>query len=154
MRDSGGALWKIAQTLIGKFGQRLGHVDADKILFARVVGSSASWLGKVWRIKSPYHLLAAVDGGEAFEYILAINDDRCRGVFVSPLMEVMVVLHELQHIGRDGKLEKHDVEDFAWMIREFGVDWAHGASSDKIQEVIDLFEGQSQGIEESPEGVS
>lgn len=37
---------------------------------------------------------------------------------------IALLYHELRHIGKDGDLVEHDIEDWSNMVATFGVDWA------------------------------
>jgi len=153
--DDGG-MKQVALRLQDKFPEKIGHIDLEKVMFVRLVGGKVSWAGKCFHVRPPWHLLTqatAMFGAQMPEpldirYIIAVNDDLVRGIFIVKEKEVMVILHELLHVRRDMEgVVPHDTEDFSWMLSQFGINWLETAP----EEVIRQF---SSVIEEPPEGQS
>jgi hypothetical protein len=152
-----GSLRIKAEKLIQKYPAKLQHVDLSKIMFCRLVGGKVSWSGKCWSVQPPWNLLTMASASfgvvlspeEQYDikYIIALNDVLVRGIFTSPLKEVAVLLHELLHVRVDMEgCERHDIEDFAWMLHEFGIDW--GISDSKLKEELsDIMEYSPEGVE-------
>jgi len=59
--------------------------------------------------------------GVYWDYLIAVYGYHAEGKSRNWLK--ILVYHELRHIGIDGKLVKHQVEDFKDILREFGIDW-------------------------------
>lgn len=135
-----------AEALVNEYMDRVGHVDLRRVVFARVEGKKTEWLGRCYKIKPPHGLLpkyaayllnkfgvsVPADGELSdyleVEYIIALNQDNI-SLIPNNRNEVIdiIILHELMHVDYEmGKLVKHDSEDFKWILKEFGVDWATG----------------------------
>ena len=151
-----GELRMKAEKLVEKYEQRIGFVDLSKVMFCRLVGSKVSWAGKCWSVKPPWNLLtmaSSIFGGkldiEPFDirYIIALNDTLIRGIFIAPEKEWAVILHELLHIRSDMEgCQPHDIEDFSWMLKEFGVDWSWSDSLALKSQLADLIESPPDGV--------
>lgn len=123
-------LRETATKLKEKFPERLGHIDEARILFVRLKESRVSWYGKVWRVTPPFTLLIhgfegigiQIPDGFSIDFIVAINDNQVTGLLIPPAIEQIVLAHELFHI-KDEKLLRHDIEDFRWVLEEFGLNW-------------------------------
>lgn len=140
-----------AEVLVNKYTDQVGHVDLRRVVFARVEGKNAKWLGKCYKIKPPHSLLTGygvslmnrlgmLDGqkvesvGSSYddhfqvEYIIVINEDSLSLVTENKDQVVdILLLHEMMHIDYEMyKLERHDSEDFSWILDTFGVHWASG----------------------------
>jgi hypothetical protein len=50
---------------------------------------------------------------------------------------VALIYHELRHIGRDGKLMHHDIEDWSKMISALGIDWS--SHRDDFPDLLDDY---------------
>lgn len=94
-------------------------VDLEKILFIRRSGSSGGkYYARVSTVTGPYRLLAG-----NIQYILEINDTYFSRL--STDAQKKVVEHEFHHLPlqMDGKLIRHDVNDFQIMLTKYGVDY-------------------------------
>jgi len=162
--DVMGAQWTIdesirdrASLLLESFSDEVGHVDLNQVIFIRINGTKARWLGKCYFIdKTPIALIpkfvvhklasfgllkledtSSVDG-DIFDlkYIVALNDDAI-GTSNGDLQRVedATLLHELMHISPCGtRLIKHDLEDFKGLIDKFGAHWDEGIFKDDEDE--------------------
>ena len=150
-----GTLQSMAEKLQDKFPEKLGEIDLQKVMFVRVRGMKSNWAGKCFYVRPPWNLLTQafnLFGGDISEpldirYIVAINDDLVRGIFILPEKEAMVILHEMLHIkeGMEG-LVSHDIEDFAWMLNEFGIDWTQNNSDELVEQFSDCVESPPEGM--------
>jgi hypothetical protein len=155
----------MARDLVNEFDEQIGHVEVDKVIFVRVVGSTAKWLGKCFPIKIPFNIipmfmincfkdLGIVDERSVADipeelydirYIIALNNDKIEESAEGPVLsriEQITLLHELAHIGPDMEgTEKHDCEDFKFVLDKFGTHWDEGILNDfeeeSIQDVIE-----------------
>lgn len=134
-------LWKVASTLIEHFGDVLGHIDPDKIMFCRVMGSTGRWLGRIWKIPRQFGLLQ-LSADTDYDYVLAINDDLVTGIFPQPAKEVFAVLNQLLRVNPEGgPLRSPEIRDFTWMVEKFGYLWSVGKGNKQaLKDVLDLFE--------------
>lgn len=169
-------IWEVDETLreratalVLKYTDQIGHVDLRHVVFVRVEGKVAKWLGKCYPIKVPHSILpkytlsllnqfGAIDIAKLkameysyeenfdIKYIIALNSDLLSQVpqNVDKVIDILI-LHELMHVDPDmKKTEKHDSEDFKWILREFGVDWASGMFKEEVEatsvvEAVDNF---------------
>jgi hypothetical protein len=56
-----------------------------------------------------------------FRYIITFYEPNIYGL--SDNQKKLLMLHELKHIGEDGKIRPHTIEDFGSMLERFGVYW-------------------------------
>jgi hypothetical protein len=148
---------KRAEVLVSKYTDQVGHIDLRHVVFVRVEGKKTKWLGKCYKIQPPYGILPAYtlftlgrlgSLAEVYEdldlfniqYIIAMNRDNLALIpkNVDKVIDILI-LHELMHIdyGME-KVEQHDSEDFKWLLRTFGVDWANGEIKQDPTEPIDF----------------
>jgi hypothetical protein len=157
--DKSGAQWSIDESLknlaltICKQEDNVGHVELDQIIFTRIIGSKANWMGKVWMIKPPYSLImryaaysfnkkrmfeptkveTALDDSWDPKFIIALNHDLIMSKKEPSKVEYVTLLHELLHIDSTMTgLVKHDVQDFASLVNNFGPYWTEGVFSKEI----------------------
>lgn len=111
----------IAEKLIEKFTE-IRHINPHKILFIEDTDwEEKKTTGRTWmaRVKIANKEFADMTG---YDYIIEFRE------FYTERMQkeqiVALVYHELRHIGTDGKLVKHDIEDWENMVATLGVDWA------------------------------
>jgi hypothetical protein len=157
--DKSGAQWSIDEGLrklaftICKQEDNVGHVDLDQVIFLRITGAKASWLGKVWLIRTPFDILFRFavyqcgklglidlsrvrdisDGILDPKFIIALNSDLVMSKKEPAKVEYLTLLHEMMHIdGTMSGLVKHDIQDFASLVNEFGPYWTEGVFSKEI----------------------
>lgn len=112
------------------------HLKPDKILFIedrdweepKSDKQKRQWIA---RIRVPNKEFIAVTG---YEYIL-----ETRNFYIERLQSeqiVAILYHELRHIGKDGDLVQHDIEDWGNMVASLGADWAttQGMIKDILEE--------------------
>ncbi|MDC1299895.1 putative metallopeptidase [bacterium] len=173
-----GAQWSIdegirerALAIIESFPEEAGHVDVNQVIFVRINGSKAKWLGKCYFIdKTPIALIpkfvvyqlskfglldlskASTPDGDIFDlkYVIVLNDDAISGsVGELQRVEDATLLHELMHISPCGtKLVKHDLEDFKGLVDKFGAHWDEGIFKDDEEDGM-LPPGMYEGWDES-----
>lgn len=102
------------------------HIELDRIIFLyELTCQETNMAACVIDIKQPYSNLLAMLYVEQNmlppDFIICIFGHHAE--MKSDEWKLMVMLHELEHIQADGKLKDHDVEDFAYILRKFGVDW-------------------------------
>lgn len=156
--DSQGATYEVDEGLRTRADQlsrtdpykdMISHVDIDQVVFLRLSGSKAKWMGKCMYVgKAPatiiprYMLMKLKEFGvvdmsnvsglnEDFfdiRFLIIINDDLIALAENEPqTVEDITLVHEMMHIHPDGdKLNKHDMEDFTDLVVKFGPLWTHG----------------------------
>lgn len=121
----------IARALIHKFEETFKHLNKSRILFIEDrewEPQNASWNWKA-RIKKVSDQFKEATG---YDYII-----ETRGYYTSEMTReqlVLLIYHELKHVGLDGKLIHHDIEDWGNIVATFGREWHEGT-----QEVINIL---------------
>lgn len=112
---------RLAERVAIKYPELFEHIDLDRVLFYREVTGKASGAAGICRkISTPYRQILRDLGLDA-EFIIEFYSASTEGK--SKEWEAILMFHELQHIGEDGKLVEHDVEDFYSVLNNVGVDW-------------------------------
>ena len=99
---------------------KFSHIDVSKIRFLTKVGNSKGFVAKVKSYGEEEYLA----NSNTVKYVITINQGKYDPLAVD--IKKKVLTHELLHIPVDflhGKLYRHDVQDFSFMIREYGIDW-------------------------------
>lgn len=150
-----------AGELTYSFEDEVGYVELDKVIFVRVIGSKSKWLGKCFQIKCPNTIIPIYiinnlcklgvikkediplveESFYDIRYIIALNDNKIRESVSQndpealDKMESVTLLHELKHIGKDMEgLNKHDCEDFKFVLDKFGTHWDEGLFEESPEE--------------------
>jgi hypothetical protein len=157
-------LQQLAQELVNDFDDEIGHVEVDKVIFLRVEGSSAKWLGKCFQIKIPFNIVPKYMIGKLnqlgiipddkvadipenlydIRYVIALNNDQIMSTAEGPVLErleKLTLLHELAHIGPDMEgLTTHDCQDFKFLVDKYGPHWDEGIidEEDNLDAKIEL----------------
>lgn len=105
------------------FPTLLGHVKRDRIYLCGFIARSSKHVAKITGNKNPWATLIP-----DYDYSVEFHDPVFSGF---PLdKKIYVVAHELFHIPKTGfekgsrdyrKCVTHDVEDFSWMLKVYGV---------------------------------
>ena len=129
----------IAEKLIEKFTE-IRHINSHRILFIEDIDwEEKPTTGRTWMARTKIANKEFTDM-TGYDYIIEFRE------FYTERMQkeqiIALVYHELRHIGIDGKLVKHDVEDWGNMVATLGVDWATtlGDIPDLIDELEDWEE--------------
>jgi len=114
----------IGERLIQVWPSLLGHIDPDRILWARDMGPvdprGTKAVGSCIRVIPPYTLL-----NPDVCYIIAIRP-RAKWDEVTRRQQAALVMHELLHIPEEfgvGALRSHDVMDFSILVDTLGSDY-------------------------------
>ncbi len=115
----------IAKALVDKY-EELKHVAVDGILFVENTETKKKNNGKfvfaqIGTISEKWSDMVYQMTGETFVYLLEVYKENT--AMMSREQIVALIYHELRHIGKDGKLKNHDIEDWANMVEKLGVDW-------------------------------
>lgn len=102
-------------------------LDIGRIYFCAVEGMKGRFLAQCRRITEPYWTMLR----EKYDFVILYNMDmieyRLQMSKASKKQKTrylkLITLHELMHIGEEGKLRRHDREDFAFLLKKFGIDW-------------------------------
>jgi predicted metallopeptidase len=113
----------IAEALIGKF-EDLAHIRPSEILFIENTHwepPSGESRKKTWlaRIKKADSMLENTWG---YSYVIETKAHYTETMHKEQV--IATIYHELLHIGQDGEIYPHDVEDWGHMVATLGVNWA------------------------------
>ena len=120
----------IVMSLIEQFPEQLHHIQPSRIAYLGFSKKKSKILAFVKPIRGVYELLVNND------YVLAVYLENW--VQRTPAEKRLLIMHELMHLPDGGfearhknfrKTVDHDVKDFAFIIRNYGVYWE---GSDKI----------------------
>lgn len=131
----------VAVKVIEKF-EELNHITPKSILFLedmnwekkRGMRRKQKWIAKI--AKTNKQLLAMT----GYQYIMTIRNFYTKDM--SDEQVVALIYHELKHIGDDGQIENHDIEDWGNMVATLGTDWAttRGMIADILAEGFEFKE--------------
>ncbi len=122
----------IAVQLVKKF-EELRHIKPSKILFIEDMdyedpeNGKPQWRAKISKANKQFTVMTG------YEYIL-----ETRNYFIERMQReqiIALIYHELRHIGQDGDMVKHDIEDWNNMIATPGTDWA--TTQAKIKDLLE-----------------
>ena len=107
----------IAKKLFAKFPSKFQTFDLGRIKFVRVISEKSSVFADVTKIHYPASLYT--------EDLFVIRTYSCKFDDLDEARQNLTIYHELMHISPifDGTLLKHDTEDFAQILKDFGVRW-------------------------------
>jgi predicted metallopeptidase len=131
----------IAEQIVAKFDE-LKHITVERVLFLENVkwsppkGRIKKWMW-IARIKKANEDLQNVWGYDYVMEIRAYFSDQ-----MSTEQIVALVYHELRHVGEDGSILHHDVEDWNNMVATLGVNW-----SSPETDIINLLGEEFRGFE-------
>lgn len=117
-------LLPIVSELIETFPDKLGHIRPNKIGYAAFSKKRSKASAKIYPVRPMYGLFTNID------YILAVHLEEWALATIST--KYVLILHELLHITPEGftedskhfrKTVDHDVKDFEYILRQFGIDW-------------------------------
>ena len=132
----------IAERLVEKF-EELEHIGVGVILFIedvewtkpKGVSSKKPWIA---RMKKANEMLENIWG---YRYVM-----ETRGYFTEDMSReqiIAMIYHELLHIGYEGELKPHDIEDWGSMVATLGANWATTQG-----EILDLLDDEFPGWDE------
>ena len=115
----------IARALLDKYPE-LSHIDPDRMLFVENVESHGMSKGKprlacTRRVPEMWFEIVRQLTGRKFDYVIEFF--RVNTLGLSRAQLVAVIYHELKHIGPDGQLVAHDLEDWGEMVATLGPGW-------------------------------
>jgi len=115
----------IAQALVKKY-EELKHIAIDSILFVEDTESAKKNKGQIVfaqisAIPEKWSDIVYQTSGQLFDYLMEIY--RINIMQMSQEQVIALIYHELRHIGTDGSLKGHDIEDWTNMVEKLGADW-------------------------------
>ena len=131
----------VAAALVKKY-KEISHIVVNEILFVedtegtkkkqgRTIFAQISLIPEKWD-DVIYQLT-----GRRFGYMMEIY--RTNIAMMSREQIYALIYHELRHIGLDGTIKGHDIEDWTNMIEKLGADWANtkGSIPDLLDDDVD-----------------
>jgi len=122
----------IVEKLIKKFPE-LKHIDPYKILFIEDMewkkpnNSKKQWMARVSKCNKQFSELTGYD------YVI-----ETRNYYIERMQQEQIIAllyHELRHIGPEGDIVTHDIEDWENLVATLGKDWVDTKA--KIKNLID-----------------
>lgn len=125
----------IALALKEKF-EELQHINPYRILFIEDMDwenkdkSKRQWIARMSLVNKQFYNMTG------YGYIL-----ETRNWFIERMRReqiIALIYHELRHIGTEGEIVKHDIEDWNNMVATLGTDWAttEGPIKDLLEDEI------------------
>jgi len=112
----------MAEALIAKFPDLLGHIKTERLLYAREIGKSQKvQAGSCRAVKMPYNLL-----NPDIMYIICVYT-RAGWDELLESQKALLIMHQLLHIGTDfdGVVLQHDASDWSFLLDNFGSNYLH-----------------------------
>lgn len=140
----------IAEALIEKY-QELGHIIPSTILFVDNTTGTGTTLDRrknaqIGKIPGKWQEIIQQLTGRKFYYCMELfKKNICE---MSQEQIIALIYHELRHIGSDGDLRHHDIEEWAEVIERLGVDWDTTKRSlpDLLDDDVDWDSIQARGL--------
>ena len=127
----------IAKALCVKFPE-LKHIPVDSILFldlteAKGVTGNKIKNAQISKMPDKWHKIIYQLTGRRFRYYMEFFKRNTGNMSKEQI--IALIYHELRHIGMDGNLVHHDIEEWANMYHRLGVDWSH--TKRKLPDLLD-----------------
>lgn len=121
----------IAQALVKKY-EELKHIAVESILFIEDTESAKKSNGQIifaqiGAIPEKWSDIVYQTSGQPFDYLMEIF--KINTAMMSREQIIALIYHELRHIGEDGKIKSHDIEDWTNMVEKLGLDWGSTRAS-------------------------
>ena len=121
----------IAAALIKKYPE-LKHIAVESILFVEDTESlkrnkGQTVFAQISTIPEKWSNIVYQTSGQPFDYMMEIY--KFNIMQMSREQIIALVYHELRHIGKDGSIKGHDIEDWTNMVEKLGLDWANTKGS-------------------------
>ncbi len=131
----------IAADLIDKYPE-LSHIAPNSILFvddreSKKKNKGQTIFAQISAIPEKWSDIVYQASGHPFEYLLEVYRENT--AMMSREQIIALIYHELRHIGQDGKIKNHDIEDWTNMVEKLGVDWnvTQGSIPNLLDEEVD-----------------
>jgi len=115
----------IAQALVKKFDE-ISHVVVNNILFVEDQVSTKKKAGKtifaqISKVPEKWDDIIYQITGRHFDYMMEIY--KFNIINMSREQIYALIYHELRHIGTDGKMVDHEINDWINMVEKLGMNW-------------------------------
>jgi len=116
----------IAQALVNKYSE-LEHINVDNILFienteTRKKKNNSLVFAQISLMQEKWKDIIYQITEQNYTHILEIF--KLNVLMMSREQIIALIYHELRHIGKDGSIINHDIEDWTNMVEKLGVDWS------------------------------
>lgn len=116
----------IAEALKAKY-RELEHIPVKHILFIENTEdkrkkNKATVFAQIGKVPDRWGDIIYQTTGKHFSYVMEIFRNNITEMSREQI--IALIYHELRHIGYDGDLISHDIEDWANMVEKLGVNWA------------------------------
>ena len=105
--------------ILKKFPDKFSHIKQDDIVLIFKESDDSKWFGQTRLIKGIWKVIT--------DKCILISLWKNAWDAKPESWRALLIYHELLHIGvnddRDYQLIKHDIEDFAEVIKKYGLDW-------------------------------
>ena len=128
----------IAAALIKKYPE-LKHIAVESILFVEDTETIKKNKGQIVfaqisAIPEKWSDIVYQATGQPFEYLLEIF--KINTAMMSREQIIALIYHELRHIGEDGKIIDHEINDWINMVEKLGVNW--NVTKGSIPDLLDV----------------
>lgn len=131
----------IAKALIKKYPE-LKHIAVESILFVEDTESTKKNKGhivfaQISAIQKKWSDIVYQATGQPFEYLMEMF--KINTAMMSREQIIALIYHELRHIGKDGSLKDHEINDWTNMVEKLGVNWnvTKGSIPDLLTDGVD-----------------
>lgn len=116
----------IAEALTNKF-RELRHIPVKSILFVDNEDGSGKSMDRIknaqiGKVPDKWQEIIYQVSGRTFQYFMEFFKKNIRNMSREQI--IALVYHELRHIGFDGDIKHHDIEDWSEMIHGLGLNWS------------------------------
>jgi predicted metallopeptidase len=127
-------LEEIAEKLIEKYPETLGHLSVDRISFFWDTESKPkNTLARCTKVSD----LMKSTFGNTRDFVIVFYKQKFEDM--TPAQLNITIFHELLHCGEDGDIIEHDVQDFVLIAATFGVLWSSDSLvRDPLKEDINI----------------
>ena len=127
----------IAEALVKKYDE-LKHIVVKNILFIEDTESKKKKNGtitfaQIGLIPDKWDEIIYQMTGRHFYYMLEVF--KMNTIDMSREQIIALIYHELRHIGTDGEMVSHDIEEWANMVAKLGVNW--NSTKTSIPDLLD-----------------
>jgi predicted metallopeptidase len=115
------ALRTLADRIIRAYPEHFDHIELDRVYFCTEVNGKPSGANAVCHKLNKLTSDLLIHVGAEYDFIIAFFSDAVDGK--SEKWFQILMFHELLHIGPDGKLVDHDIEEFVAVLDIAGHRW-------------------------------
>ncbi|MEN6581679.1 MAG: putative metallopeptidase [Armatimonadota bacterium] len=125
------SLRRLADRVCRVYPEYFGHIDLKRVAFMMETTGNDSGACAVCHKVSTLARAAFREVKKPTDFVIAFFSSECEGK--SQQWMQMLMFHELLHIGVDGKLVEHDIQEFMDVVRLAGLDWQN---DDDLPDII------------------